>query len=160
MRPLTWRWTFRSPSSSAWPGIPPRVSRFVTPLSSIESYGHRPVSRITTVVLSSAFPYRGIPPPACLRDFRRWGNVPLGHPVAHHSEGRQSRLTPYDAGLALRQSNARSISLIQCQNCKVLLKELQKLQKLSLNKRQFSLFLIYPSYRIIYYIKYIIYNLN
>ena len=52
------------------------------------------------------------------------GNHQL-HTVAHHSEGRQSRLTPYDAGLALRQSNARSISLIQYQNCKVLLKILQ-----------------------------------
>lgn len=36
--------------------------------------------------------YRGAASPACLRYCRRWGNVSLGHPLAHHSEGRQSRL--------------------------------------------------------------------
>ena len=39
-----------------------------------------------------ASPYRGVASPACLRYCRRWGNVSLGHPLAHYSEGRQSRL--------------------------------------------------------------------
>ena len=28
VRPLTWRWMFRSPSSSAWSGVAPRASHF------------------------------------------------------------------------------------------------------------------------------------
>ena len=127
IRSLTWRWTIVHPACPLYPhGRAGRQGRHISlppcrlhPLDRAMPFAVRLPWQGGALRASS---YRGVASPACLRYCRRWCNVSLGHPLAHHSEGRQSRLTPYDAGLALRQSNARSISLIQCQNCKVLLK--------------------------------------
>ena len=97
IRSLTWRWTIVHPACHLHlHGRAGRQGRNISlppcrlhPLDRAMPFAVRLPWQGGTL---RASPYRGVASPACLRYCRRWGNVSLGHPLAHYSEGRQSRL--------------------------------------------------------------------